>query len=737
MDSDKLSPMFYKIQKLWPVFLLLIVIFAFFSKLFFPPSIFVTPDFGRSDLIHFNIPIRLSMAQSLKNFELPLWEPRIGQGFPLFNEGQMGLFYPPNTILFALLPFWLAFNLGYLFTFLLAATGTYLFARSLNISKSGATMAALTFAFCPMMVLQIQHYNLIQSLSLVPWVLYLINEFFKEGKLRYLLFLSILTALQVFAGFQQITAYSLFVGTIFFIFKLTSTKSNVKFKFKKFLLFNFFIILGLTISAIQVAASFELSKEAKRTNIITPQSILREYPYKPVNLLTIFNPYLQGNPREGTYPEFQSGKWGIFWENTTYFGLVQLILVLAISAATLIKPRKEKNRHLVIFFIGLSVIGLMLSLGSSAPLHPIFSLPPFSLFRVPSRFLMFLFLSASILAGLSLDKIIRKKYSPLKFILISGIIFLVIIDIFRLWLNYHQVEKKEEVFKPSIFASKIDKESRIFSYGIEEVWTEEFIEHGWKDNYAFYHFLINSLAQNSNILSNISHQSSYGGIIPRRSAIIISLLKESFRAKNGSLTIDKKGEKIMDANNIKYLVTTKTLVSDNWKLIDSLNFDEHILYLWKNPEDLSRAYIASDFEIVTTIPEFIQTIEKEDNDINKKVVLEEKLADFPLGTQNEQGTAKITRDENRQVDLATQLKEKSLVVLSDSYYPGWKAYIDGVETKIYAANINSRAVVAPAGDHNIEYRYRPKNIQIGALISISSIIVLIGIFKFLKIKKVY
>src|SRR3989344_2920702 len=208
--------------KSWPIVVITAVIFVFFARLFIPePSIFVTPDFGRSDLVHFNIPIRMILAESLKNKELPLWEPKMGQGFPLFDEGQVGALYPPNIILFGIFPFWLAFNLGYVFTFLISAFGTYLLARSFKVSKVGSTLAALTFSFSPMMVLQIHHYNFIQTLSLFPWILYFINEFFETKKYRYLLFLSLVIALQVFTGFQQITIYSLTAGVIFVIFKLT------------------------------------------------------------------------------------------------------------------------------------------------------------------------------------------------------------------------------------------------------------------------------------------------------------------------------------------------------------------------------------------------------------------------------------------------------------------------------------------------------------------------------------
>lgn len=729
--------MIKRLSKYWPQLLIIGVIFAFFYRLFSPPSIFITPDFGRSDLVHFNIPVRKIMSDSLKNFEIPFWETRIGQGFPLIDEGQIGFFYPPNIILFALLPFWLAFNLGYVFTFIVSAFGAYFLARSLKISKIGSLLAALTFSFSPMMVLQIHHYNFIQTLSLFPWILFTINEFFETKKYKYLLFLSLVIALQVFTGFQQITTYSATAAVIFFIYKQIQAGYGFAIKSKIFLLFVFFVLLGLAISSVQIAASFRLTQEARRTTVITPQKILSEFPYKPSNILTLFNPYLHGNPKEGTYPPFQAGRWGIFWENTTYFGLVQLVLILTLCLSIVIKPKKEKGKNLIVFLISFGLLGILLSLGSAAPLHPVFSFPPFSLFRVPSRFLMFTFISASMLAGLSLDKIPFKKSPLIRSSLIFGLMALATADIFRVWFNYHLIEAKDEVLKPSIFTEKIDKNTRLFSFGIEREWTEIFVKVGWQnDNYAYYDFLKNSLAENSNILSDVSQQKAYAGMRPRRSEIITSFLDGSFVEKDGSLTINSTGEKLLDANNVRYLTTTNPLDSDNWELVDWASFNQRSLYLYKNPEEASRAYIASNYQVATTIGEFKQILEKENADILKTVVLEEDI-NLPDSDQEAKGKVEIMLDYNTRVELQAKLNQKSLVVLSDSYYPGWKAYIDGQEAKTLPANINSRAVIVPAGNHKIEYVYKPTHIKIGLLASFLSLALAAGIFKYLKAKNLY
>ncbi|MGN6567041.1 MAG: YfhO family protein, partial [Flavipsychrobacter sp.] len=69
-----------------------------------------------------------------------------------------------------------------------------------------------------------------------------------------------------------------------------------------------------------------------------------------------------------------------------------------------------------------------------------------------------------------------------------------------------------------------------------------------------------------------------------------------------------------------------------------------------------------------------------------------------------------------------------LAVFSDIYYPyGWEAYVDGKETPIMRANYVLRAIKIPAGQHNIEFHFRPKSYQTGKNIAIVSSVLIIGI----------
>jgi hypothetical protein len=57
------------------------------------------------------------------------------------------------------------------------------------------------------------------------------------------------------------------------------------------------------------------------------------------------------------------------------------------------------------------------------------------------------------------------------------------------------------------------------------------------------------------------------------------------------------------------------------------------------------------------------------------------------------------------------------LVLSDAYYPGWRAYLDGEETRVLRANYAFRAVELPAGQHLVQFRYQPDSFEAGLTIT--------------------
>src|SRR5207244_1591723 len=60
-----------------------------------------------------------------------------------------------------------------------------------------------------------------------------------------------------------------------------------------------------------------------------------------------------------------------------------------------------------------------------------------------------------------------------------------------------------------------------------------------------------------------------------------------------------------------------------------------------------------------------------------------------------------------------------MVVLSDTFYPGWRARVDGKPAVIYEVNGAMRGVVAPGGTHTVTMRYRPVSVYLGAALTLA------------------
>ena len=77
------------------------------------------------------------------------------------------------------------------------------------------------------------------------------------------------------------------------------------------------------------------------------------------------------------------------------------------------------------------------------------------------------------------------------------------------------------------------------------------------------------------------------------------------------------------------------------------------------------------------------------------------------------GTARILSHRPEEVDVLVIMPAEGYLVLHDSYYPGWRAWVDGEETEVLRANYLFRAVVVPEGVHKVRFRYLPTTLAEG------------------------
>ena len=143
----------------------------------------------------------------------------------------------------------------------------------------------------------------------------------------------------------------------------------------------------------------------------------------------------------------------------------------------------------------------------------------------------------------------------------------------------------------------------------------------------------------------------------------------------------------------------------------------------RNPEALGAAWFVGEFKVVNNADEEIAAI----GNFNPG---QELIVDKKFESQIEGKS--FTKDTTSKIDLVkyvpnhltykTHTTKEQLAVFSEIYYAdGWQAKIDGKDAPYFRANYILRAMVVPAGDHIIEFRFAPKSFDIVEDLSIVGI----------------
>ena len=140
------------------------------------------------------------------------------------------------------------------------------------------------------------------------------------------------------------------------------------------------------------------------------------------------------------------------------------------------------------------------------------------------------------------------------------------------------------------------------------------------------------------------------------------------------------------------------------------------------PTALPRAYAVGQFHLATS-PRAGLSYMARGFPMRREVVLEEAPT-APIGPG---GAAEIVRYEDEEVAVALADSAGGILVLSDTYYPGWRAFVDGVERPILRANHVFRAVVVPAGAREVVFSYEPDSFRYGLLVSVAAAALLLGL----------
>jgi hypothetical protein len=136
--------------------------------------------------------------------------------------------------------------------------------------------------------------------------------------------------------------------------------------------------------------------------------------------------------------------------------------------------------------------------------------------------------------------------------------------------------------------------------------------------------------------------------------------------------------------------------------------------VFENPRALPRAYVVYRARPAPPVEELLGTLGHGDFDPLAESYLE-GAPELPAASDAPPRgrPATIVRDEPTLVEVEAELEAPGVLVLADSYFPGWRATLDGEPLEIHPANHLFRGVALPAGRHRVRFAYRPQRLSLG------------------------
>jgi hypothetical protein len=723
----------------------------FFAPLVLHPTQVLYSD--HSDLLAHYLPAKRFLVESWRETgELPLWCPYSLGGMPFIHDPQVGAFYPPHWFLLFLPLDAIGPALSWLIVahLLIAGWGTYLYARSQELDRPAAFVAAVGFLFAGKWLLHLLaagHYTTI-GLAWLPWALLCLETAIARPSLSWATAAGGFYALIILGTQPQ---WAFYAGILLAAWPLASSLS-----WRRWFAYGTWAgVIALALSAVQLLPTLEAAAFSTRSGGV-PSSDVLDGGLRA--LLFLVGPTLTEAPAN------------LAWEDRGGFGL--LWLVAAALAPVLCRGRVRWQAAICLGLILFAVGGAAL----------VQELPGFRLFRQPTRMLLIASLPVSLLAGATTQALFRAAADwsrcrrvfvrvvagvailtggfamrqvlqgnsvvvhlywvtllltlPLAFWLLKARdqvstlhrllwIVLLIIDLWSITWPLVAVRPEGQVYatSPSIdyLIAHRDTPARILDCDDGDAPSPlgrgaalALLQHlepvrGYNPlDVRRYKEYLQRIAADESPLRPFEHPLTFPIVsdLPIRDKALLDLLGVRYMLKPSAAPLAPTGwcKVCDDPNPVVYDV-----IAGGRRALEAYT-------LYENKDALPRAFIVPRTVPLTSVSD-LKAI-----DFRREVLLENLTPNGqPAATEPGYWSTSIREYRPNRIVIDVAGTDPGWLVLTDVWYPGWRCTVDDERVEVYRANTLFRAVPIALGRHEVQFQFEPESLRQGSIISLSAI----------------
>lgn len=641
-----------------------------------------------SDIYAYFLPQKSFFAEQLRAGSLPLWNNRIGWGYPQLAESQTGVFYPPNLLLYSTLELNAAYNASQIVHYVLAFVFAWMLARQLALTPLGAGLAALVYAYGWFPTRIGLEWGIVGG-AWLPLALWCVERFLQTRAWRFALWLVVVLGLQMLAGhftlafITQLTVVAYVPLRIWFApGDSVGTRRESRLASCGWL---FAAVAGaFLLAAVQLLPTWELKQASQRQGVSAEHDPAYGY-IPPRYLLQALAPwhwYIGDRPfQEAMLP---GGARTNRVEAHLYFGLVPLAL-----AAWGLGTRRRRWDHRLLIWLGLALASVLYATGMLIPLTRHW--PGFSFFEGAGRYGIVATLAVGLWAGCGFDRMLERCHASGRRLAVTLVFLLSLGD---LWLVSRQT--------------------------IGDPWFE--MEQGWL----------------------VGPQSKFVYLVsrPPSQQLESSPLRQILAREPQPVRLFSEGKNLPSMLGAATLPTYLGLgpavyFDPDRQIPGAFDFrqrptDTQIAWLRRAGVTHLLSFVPLDppgwpvrFTWSGVDPFLNQALARGRDEPLYLYRLTESRERLAWETRDRAGEATLVEYTPHTVAAETSAESAGRLILTDLYYPGWEVHIDGLPSKSSISDGVFRVVEVPPGKHHVVWTYRPRSLYWGAGISFASLVILL------------